>query len=205
MSGESNQEIESKFYVQSLDRIQQQLEDRQAELVQPRVLESNLRFDRPDGSLRASRQVLRLRQDTETRLTYKGPSALSSGVLSRREIEFTVESFERAQALLEALEFEPHFLYEKYRSIFEVQDCLVMLDELPYGNFVEIEGQTVADVQRVAAELQLNPKVAVLASYHALFEQLRQARQFPFHDLTFANFTGLTCSPAELGVSPADT
>ena len=82
------QETEAKFYVADLERIAARLKELNTELVQPRVLETNLRFDLPDGSLTKTGQVLRLRRDTEARLTYKGAGQNKSGVLDRQEIEF---------------------------------------------------------------------------------------------------------------------
>ncbi|MCI0609473.1 MAG: class IV adenylate cyclase, partial [Anaerolineae bacterium] len=146
---ETNQEIEAKFYVSDLERITTRLHELGAFLIQPRVLETNIRFDLPDASLRSERRVLRLRRDTEARLTYKDPSQNEKGVLSRREIEFTVEDFDKAKQFLEALGYQPIFYYEKYRTTYTLesdsllsetheqarglQSCHIMLDELPYG------------------------------------------------------------------------
>ena len=57
----------------------------------------------PDGSLRAKGHVLRLRRDTNTILTYKGPSNMVDGVFSRTELETTIGDLETAQRILEAL------------------------------------------------------------------------------------------------------
>src|SRR5215510_12876715 len=100
------QEIEAKFYVQDLKRIEARLQNLEARLIQPRILETNLRFDLPDSRLRSKGQVLRLRQDSEARLTYKDSGTSEQGVVNRREIEFTVEDFEKAKLLLEALGYQ---------------------------------------------------------------------------------------------------
>src|SRR5512139_1156368 len=97
------QETEAKFYVIRLDRMAARLQELKAHLVQSRVLETNLRFDLPDDSLTASGQVLRLRRDTQARLTYKGAGQNKSGVLDRQEIEFIVEDEQKARQFLEAL------------------------------------------------------------------------------------------------------
>jgi adenylate cyclase class 2 len=89
------QETEVKFYIQDLDRLKTRLEELGAHLIQERVLETNLRLDLPDASLRAEGRVLRLRQDTAARLTYKGASQKEDGILSREEIEFTVEDLRK--------------------------------------------------------------------------------------------------------------
>jgi adenylate cyclase class IV len=49
----NHQEIEIKFYVNDLKRLEARLLELGAVLIQPRVHESNVRFDLPDGSLRA--------------------------------------------------------------------------------------------------------------------------------------------------------
>jgi adenylate cyclase class IV len=80
---DNGQEIEAKFYISDLDKITTRLNELEARLIQRRVLETNLRFDLPNGSLRSEGRVLRLRRDTEARFTYKGPSTNEQGVLSR--------------------------------------------------------------------------------------------------------------------------
>ena len=97
---DSGQEIEAKFYVRDLERIRKSLDSLGAHVIQPRVLEINLRFDLPDGSLRRDGRVLRLRRDSEAKLTYKGDGKNNEGILSREEIEFVVEDFEKAQRFL---------------------------------------------------------------------------------------------------------
>jgi len=191
----NDQEIEVKFYVQDLGKVE-------ARLLRPRVHELNLRYDRPDGSLRREQRALRLRQSDDSRLTYKGPSAIVDGAMSRQEIEFSVGDFESAKAFLEALDYQLVVVYEKYRTTYELETsevskdfgslkALIMLDELPYGNFVEIEGPDAASIHAAADSLGLEWEAAIAESYLALFERLRDKLGFTFRDLTFENFSGL--------------
>src|SRR5512133_3324616 len=147
------QETEAKFYVLHLDHITTHLQELQVRLVQPRVLETNLRFDLPDASLHSTGRVLRLRRDTKARLTYKGAGQNKNGVLDRQEIEFVVGDFEKARQFLEALGYQQTMVYEKYRITYELDNTSIMLDVLPYGDFVEIEGETLDQIQAVAAKL----------------------------------------------------
>jgi adenylate cyclase class 2 len=201
---DSGQEIEAKFYIQDLERIQKSLESLDASLIQPRVLEMNLRFDLPDASLRAERRVLRLRRDTEARLTYKGGNKNTRGVLSREEIEFVVEDFEKAKKFLEALGYQQIFYYEKYRTTYELDKTLIMLDELPYGNFVEIEGETEETIRALSERLDLDWEATIERSYSALFEHVHKSMNLPFQDLSFANFAGIKADATHLGVRMAD-
>lgn len=198
------QEIEAKFYIADLDKISARLQHLQARLIQARLLETNLRFDLPDGGLRSKGQVLRLRRDTQARLTFKGPGQEQSGVLARQEIEFVVEDFERARQFLEALGYRETIIYEKYRATFELDDTLIMLDELPYGNFLEIEGETVEQIQSIASRLNLDWNTAIRTSYTALFEVAAKALHLTFRDITFQNFEGIQVTPGDLHVHPAD-
>jgi len=200
---ESGREMEAKFYVGDLERLLSRLKEQNAIVIQSRILEANIRFDLPDARLRSEGQVLRLRRDTEARLTYKGASTREEGVLSRVEIEFTVGDFEKAGQFLKALGYRKLFYYEKYRTTFEFIDTRLMLDELPYGNFVEIEGETLDSIRLSADRLNLKWDRAIPASYHELFERVRRNLNLPDHDLTFAGFSGIRVTPADLGIQPA--
>ena len=210
------QEIEAKFYVQDLRKIAARLQFLEARLIQPRVLETNIRFDLPGNRLRSEGRVLRLRQDSEARLTYKGSGKSEQGVVNRTEIEFTVEDFEKAKLFLEALGYQKLLEYEKYRTTYllelprdhgqahGLQSCHIMFDELPYGNFVEIEGENIEAIHVAARRLHLNLNAAISNSYSALFEKVRQNLDLPFNDLTFANFADFEISAEHLQVQPAD-
>ena len=201
---DSEQETEAKFYVQDLERVRAYLQDINARLIQARVLEKNIRFDLPDASLRAGRRVLRLRYDTEARLTYKGGNKNTRGVLSREEIEFVVENFEKAKKFLEALGYQQIFYYEKYRTTYELDKILIMLDELPYGNFVEIEGDVEETIQALSKKVDLNWDATIERSYSALFEHVQKSLNLSFGDLSFENFTGIKVDATHLGVRVAD-
>jgi len=201
---DSGQETEAKFYVRDLERIKKSLENLSAHLDQSRVLEMNLRFDLPDTSLRAQGRVLRLRRDTEARLTYKGGNKNSRGVLSREEIEFVVGDFEKAKEFLKALGYQQIFYYEKYRTTYELDKTLIMLDELPYGNFVEIEGETEETIRALSERLELDWEATIERSYSALFEQVQKSLNLSFRDLSFENFTDIKVGATNLGVRAAD-
>jgi adenylate cyclase class 2 len=124
--------------------------------------------------------------------------------LSRTEIEFTVDDYEKANHFLEALGFEKSFLYEKYRTIYELDELHIMLDETPLGSFVEIEGRTAGEIRALAERLQLDWSAAAGASYAALFEHVRSVKSLPFADLSFRNLEGHETSASDLGVKTAD-
>jgi adenylate cyclase class 2 len=204
MAGTSEKEVEIKLYVTDLAAVERRIQAAGGELLTPRVFEQNLRFDTPQGELRAAHQVLRLRQDERARLTFKGPATFESGVQVRTEIEFEVSDFNAAQHLLEALGYELVTVYEKYRATYRLESALVTLDETPIGSFVEIEAETVAAVQPLCERLGLDWEARTGSSYLQLFARLREGAGLDFRDMTYANFAGRAVAAAELGVRPAD-
>jgi adenylate cyclase class 2 len=209
------QEIEAKFFVLDLEGIRTRLQSLGALLIQPRVLETNIRFDLPDSRLRSEGRVLRLRQDTEARLTYKSGSTDDQGVLNRTEIEFIVEDFGKAKAFIEALGYRKLFYYEKYRTTYDLQPSEgskpsegyihIMLDELPYGNFVEIEGEGVESIRAVADRLGFKWDRAVPISYHVLFDKLcAKHPELDPQELSFTALNGLEISVEELSIAAGD-
>jgi adenylate cyclase class 2 len=199
----NEQEIEAKFYINNLSKIEARLQFLKAHLIKTRVHEKNLRVDTPDQSLRKEGRVLRLRQDDAARMTYKGPSEKSEGTLSRTEIEFVVEDIEKAKHFLESLGYGMVFFYEKYRTTYELDNSHVMLDELPYGNFLEIEGDDSSSIRAIAEKLHIKWE-PIATSYHGLFEHVCGPRKLDPSKLTFAAFSESKPSPEELGVTGAD-
>jgi adenylate cyclase class 2 len=182
----TNVEIEAKFAVPRLDPIRRRLLERAARLVRPRMQETNRRFDDPAGRLRQSAGCCAC-TNHETCLTYKAPGADPE---HRTEIEVGIDDAAAAQQILEGLGYQVVFVYEKYRETYALDDAEVMLDELPFGQFVEIEADDLGEVQRTAEALGLPWAEKLALTYLRLFESLRERHAWPFRDATFANFAG---------------
>jgi adenylate cyclase class 2 len=197
-------ESEVKFLLNDLPGLARRLEALGARLAAPEVHEVNLKFDKPDRSLADSFQVLRLRQDTRVRLTYKGPGRIVDGVNARREIEFEADDFEAAQAFLEALEFEVSLVYEKYRTTYELDGVEIVLDRTPIGDFAELEGPDGETIAALAGKLGLDWSDRTVASYTFLFDSVKEVLGLAVRDLTFENFVGVPVTPGDLGLRPAD-
>jgi adenylate cyclase class 2 len=196
-------ELEVKFYLSRRKELEVKL-DTLGQMSAPRVYEVNLRFDTPDLSLTANGNLLRLRRDTKTRITYKGGGSVEGGARLRQELEFTVSDFDTAKALFEALGYQVYTMYEKYRTTYMLGNVEVDLDEMPTGDFLEIEGPDGESIQRAAQQLGLNWDARILDSYTMLFEHVRGQLGLGFRDLSFENFKGMKISPDVLGVMIAD-
>jgi adenylate cyclase class 2 len=199
-----DQEIEVKFLLKDLTALIQKIDQLNLSCTQKRVHEFNLRYDLPDGHLVAKKQVLRLRQDTQALLTFKGPGVLDEGVLLRKEIEVSVSDFDTARRLLEALGYQVIMMYEKYRANYLMDGVVLSVDETPFGLFIELEGESPAQVKSAASLLGLDWRQRINLSYSALLDQYNKNTGNVFRDLTFEAFEGLKVTSADLGQNYAD-
>ncbi len=198
-------EVEVKFYLSDKTAFEDRLRRIGGTLLHDRVLEKNYRFDTPGLTLSREHRVLRLRQDDAAILTYKGPSIVSEGVSDREEIEFTVSDLAAARLLLEALGYKESVTYEKWRTTYLLDQLEVTLDEMPFGNFTEIEGGDAQAIQLAARKLALDWSAAITDSYLMLFDRVKKQKKIEIANLTFDDFRGLSVTPQVLGVHPADT
>ena len=196
-------ECEVKFFLTDVKNIQKHLLVAGAEIIKPRVFERNLRFDFPDRSLTAAGKVLRLRQDSQIRLTYKDRACKEDVISEREELEIQVDDFDTAQALLSALGYEVSVQYEKYRTTYLLHDVEIDLDEMPFGNFLEIEGPSAVCIQKTAEQLELNWEARSTMSYIGLFEKLRLGG-LEADQLTFGQFKEKTFTAENFGLIPAE-
>ena len=185
------QEIEIKVQVKAHDAVRERLiADGAAR--RERVLETNRLFDNAERALYVAGCGLRLREcrDEHGRaaratLTYKGPKA-PGPIKSREEIEFGVEDPEACIALLTALGFKQFLSFEKRRESWQMQECLVELDEVPYlGRFVEIEGPDEAQIRLVQRDLGLGDLPTIAESYIGLLVHHCQLNQLPIESIRF--------------------
>jgi adenylate cyclase class 2 len=165
-------ETEIKLAIPDAETGNRLLNDAGFRQTHPRTFESNILWDTPDGDIRASSQLLRLREfGGRFLLTYKGP-ADQGRHKSREEIELTVSDAAALSAILERLGFKPGYRYEKYRSEFRQpnENGLATLDETPCGIFLELEGQP-AWIDTTAQKMGFSPEDYILLSYIRLWEQ----------------------------------
>lgn len=178
----SRKEIEAKFIVADLDEFRRRLTDSGGYVIAPKHTEQNSYFDTPDRKLRAAGQLLRLRTDAAVRMTYK---CQDGAFEDRTEIELILDDADEASAILQALGFKTVLAYEKLRETFAINGVLVMLDELPFGCFVEIEGASLDRIRQMADSLGLGWENRVGVGYLALFEAMRDRLGPSLDDMSF--------------------
>lgn len=187
-------ETEVKIAISDRAAILARLDEAGAALAVGRTYEHNVRYEDDGETLTPAGIVLRLRQDARARLTYKAPlpdeTGARDGIKSRFEAEVTVDDFDTMDVILQRLGYHPFVVYEKYRTTYRLGEVEIVLDEMPFGDFLEIEGPAHA-IEAALAALALADAPRFSESYMELFERVKAALGLDVHDLSFANFEGV--------------
>ena len=116
-------------------------------------------------------RVLRLRRvGIRAILTFKERYATESAIKHQREDETEVSDPDALAAILDALGYQPVLIYEKRRTTWHIAGVELVIDELPFGLFMEIEGQE-SDISKAESLLNLSGAETEHASYPALTER----------------------------------
>jgi len=114
-------------------------------------------------ALELGRSVLRLRRIGKRGiLTYKERFLTRSDIKHQREDETRVDDPDAMELILEALGFTPALVYEKRRVTWMLGKLEIVIDELPFGFFMEIEGpeQGIRDIESKLAIKRLRNEAA---------------------------------------------
>lgn len=105
--------------------------------------EENLIFG--GGILGEQNAILRIRKTQDkTILTYKKRIQNDFAVKQQIEHETEVADFEAIEKIVESLGLVKSLAYEKRRRTWKFKETEIVLDELPFGFFMEIEGSITA-------------------------------------------------------------
>jgi len=137
-------ETEKKYRIEASDReaIIAALNDANAKFV-GREFEENTIYS--NDHLRAIGAIVRIRK-TENRsiLTFKRRIDNEFDVKQQIEHETEISDAGAAESIIAELGLKPVLVYEKYRDTWKFRAVEIVLDELPFGDYIEIEGSITA-------------------------------------------------------------
>ena len=155
-------EIEKKYRLgeKRLEEITAKLNSLGATFVKE-VFEVN--YQHRGGEMDERCATLRLRKVGDfTVLTYKEKIGTESGAKQKIEYETTVSDVEATERIIERLGYKLTAVYEKRRKYWVFGGAEIVLDELPFGLYMEIEGtiDSIEDVEKQLGlkEIELEPR-----------------------------------------------
>ncbi len=164
-------EIEKKYRLTSSQR--RALEKRMRALgYEPKPVEFEENTVYRGGKLRFGKRALRLRRvNGDAILTFKERIPTASPMKHQLENETRVTDPDAAHAILTALGFSPALVYEKRRTRWQVGKAKVVVDELPFGLFMEIEASE-KEIVRVEKLVGAENFEAVATTYPSMTAKL---------------------------------
>lgn len=179
-------EVEVKIAFDAIEPLIQRIERLGAARIHPRTLEDNVLLDSENGRLRDSGSMLRVRQyGGRGYLTFKAPAPGPEGYKVRSEIETEILDPEQCLRILESAGLRRVWRYMKYRTIYQMNDLKLLVDETPIGNFLELEGPR-ERIDEFAGRLGKSAADYIPMSYRALQEQWCKTHSRPLDDMIFA-------------------
>ena len=145
-------EIEKKYHLtaEQSGQIERRLGNLGAEYV-GEAAEVNIIYQ--GGILTAAGAVLRIRKTGGlTTLAYKVRVSDKESVKHQLEYETGVENANEMENIIDSLGFKRSLIYEKRRRTWKLGLVEIVMDELPFGLYMEIEG---TDPEIAATELSL--------------------------------------------------
>ena len=164
-------EIEKKYRLSLKDRraIEKHLRALGAE---PMAVEHEENTIYCGGNLGFGLRALRLRRvNGEAILTFKERIPSRSPIKHQKENETAVKNADAADAILRGIGFTPGLIYEKRRTRWDVGKAKVVIDELPYGLFMEIEASE-KEIKRVEKIIAAERLPVVVETYPSITAKL---------------------------------
>jgi adenylate cyclase class 2 len=190
MEKPTQMEVEIKVPVKDIEEMKKRVVQSGGILKRERHFESNSLYDYSDRSLSASGCLLRIRELPEgALLTFKGKIVAHEKFKVRPEAETMCSDRQGIKTILHSLGFRPFFKYQKYREEYIINDTLVCVDELPFGYFLEIEGEE-DKIEEVTEILSLDKSTFSKKSYASIYAEICRQEGKPFGDIIFEKQNG---------------
>lgn len=124
------------------------------------------------GILAGQKAVLRLRTvDEKTILTFKKRFEGEAAIKKQIEYETAISDAQEMRQIIENLGFRKNLIYEKKRTTWKIDQTVIVLDELPFGYFMEIEGVE-EEIERIEKLLEAETFTVEHRTYPHLTELL---------------------------------
>jgi len=175
-------EIEVKFEVKNPDFIRKKLKKAGTKFL-GKAFERTIRFDTKDKKLEKEGKFLRVRTGFKNVITFKR-KIRSKKFREREEIEFEISNPKEMEIILESLGFLRKRVMEKYREKWLFKNAEIVIDKLPMGNYIEIEG-TKNEILKTARILNLNFKESIADTYWDLWKYYREKHHIKNENIVF--------------------
>lgn len=178
-------EVEVKFKIVDLNSLEEKIKTAGAKELHRNIFQKTIRLDTSNESLKEKGVFLRVRDGEKRVMTVKSklPGA-SENFKERQELEIEVSDVTLAEKMLESLGFTKKWIMEKYRTEYELAGTILALDHLPFGDYLEIEGEK-EEIEKVISLLELTDQERLVGAYWDLFDEYKKANNLIGENIVF--------------------
>jgi len=176
-------EKEIKLRVKNLAELIDNLKKSGAKFLN-KAKEKTIKLDTSGGDLESRGLFLRVREGSKNTITFKEKIGEDKNVRARKETEFEIQDVDKMAYILERLGFDYSRIMEKYRINLSYKGTKLSLDELFFGQFLEIEGQE-NKIEKVARELGFDLDEKILVTYWDILEEFNKKNKTKLKDIIF--------------------
>jgi len=180
----NNREVEIKFKINKPDLVRTILKNKKAKFI-GRAFERTTRCDTQNKILEKRGQFLRIRTGFKNTITFKR-KVKNKEFKEREEIELELSDPEKMRTILENLGFTKILIMEKYREKWHLDNVEIVIDKLPMGTFLEIEGKE-KEIKEMVKTLGLNSKNGITKTYWDLWKEFSKREGIKNENIIFAS------------------
>jgi adenylate cyclase class 2 len=127
---------------------------------------------------------LRLRTGFKNVITFKR-KIKSKNFKEREEIELEISDPEKMEIILKNLGFTKVRIMEKYREKWKLNGTEIVIDKLPMGNFIEIEGRK-KSIKKIVNLLGFDFKNRLVCTYWDLWKDFTKKKGIKNENIVFS-------------------
>jgi len=180
----NNHEVEIKFKIINSSFIRKILKKQGAQFI-GKAFEKTFRFDTTDKNLEQRGQFLRVRTGFKNVITFKRKIE-NKKFKEREEIELEISNPEKMRMILENLGFTKILIMEKYREKWRSDDKEIVIDRLPMGMFIEIEGEEKV-IKEMVKTLGFDFKDKITGTYWDLWREFSKKEGIKDENIIFTS------------------
>ena len=178
-------EIEVKFKISNLSVLEEKVKVTNNKELFKNIIQQSVRVDTPEELLRQKGVFLRVRSGEKKTMTVKSIIPGSDKKFKEREeLEIEISDVGLAEKILFTLGFTQKWIMEKYRTEYELMGTILALDHLPFGDYLEIEGEKDL-IEKVVKMLGLEKQERIISTYWHLFDDYKRINNLTGENIVF--------------------
>jgi len=178
-------EIEVKFKIKDLSILEEKIISVGGEKIHNDVFQKTTRMDTQEESLLKRGVFLRVRDGEKKVITVKSDiPERDEKFKEKQELEIEVSDILLAEKIMSELGFTKKWIMEKYRTEYGLNKTILALDKLPFGNYLEIEGDK-NSIEETIKILGLENEKRITNSYWHLFDEYKKENNLTGENIVF--------------------